>query len=296
LIRHLFFALVLVNLAFAAWTAWYAEPAPTAASPRETGLPIRLVGEGLPEGNGAGRVVASRRSGSTAESFEPERSGSELEGSGQESELAGSDPGRTDRGRTDRSGAEPAGTPLAGALSSAARSQAEPSATVPSGNATDTGESSAGERCVSIGPFEAVADAEAAAVTLQAAGFAPAQRSAEGELWVGFWVHLEAIPSREEANTMLAQLRDNGVPDAYLIPGEEDGDIISLGVFNTMIRAGRLDEQVRRIGLVPTILERSRPGTVHWLDISVAGGRDVDLAALGIGQARVGQRPCSAAG
>src|SRR5690606_7702768 len=138
--------------------------------------------------------------------------------------------------------------------------------------------------------------AEAASAALESAGFASASRSGDGEIWVGFWVHIDAIPTRDEANAMLARLRDNGLPDAYLIPGEEDGDIISLGVFNDMTRAGRLERQVRDIGLVPLIVERSRPGLVHWLDVSVPAGRELDLAALGIGDARIEQVPCPSAG
>src|SRR5690606_33560948 len=65
LMRNLFFGLVLVNLAFAAWTAWYAEPAPAGSTPRETGLPIRLVGEAAPDSDEAEAApLAPARAGS----------------------------------------------------------------------------------------------------------------------------------------------------------------------------------------------------------------------------------------
>jgi len=262
--RNLCLALVLANLAFAAWTAWHAEPPPPATSARATGLPIRLVGEA--EGGDDGAPAAT---GSTAAV-----------------EDAGGAAERDDAADTDGSALVVVPSVDGDAAFAAADAGGSPSV------------AAAADRCVSVGPFAEAARAEAAAAALESAGYAPAQRTAEGEIWVGFWVHIAAIPSRAEANDMLARLRDNGLPDAYLIPGEEDGDIISLGVFNDMTRAGRLEEQVRRIGLVPVTVERSRQGVVQWLDVSVPAeaGRTLDLGALGIRQERIEQRPCPASG
>jgi len=254
--RNLFFALVLANLAFAAWTMWYAAPSPASSTPRETGMTIRLVGEadaGSAEGAAPPSAIAAAdprvADVSERDTTEPDASAAD---------ARGADPGGTDARYVD--------TP----------------------NASD--------RCVTIGPFPTEAGAEAAAAALDAAGFAPSSRSTEGEIWVGFWVHIAAIPTRAAANEMLAQLRENGLPDAYLIPGEEDGDIISLGVFNDMTRAGRLEQQVRRIGLEPVIAERSRPGIVRWLDVTVPAGRELDLGALGIRLDRIQQLRCPSGG
>lgn len=271
--RNLFLALVLVNLAYAAWTAWFAEPAPPASTPSATGLPIRLVGEVAALPSGPDAVPLAR-----AET--PSRSGRETR----------DEPETTARAASPSGMAEPA---------EASESTPQPLTVIapPELSSPDLPElSSSGERCISIGPFADETVAGTASAALSFAGYAPAQRSADGEIWVGFWVHIAAIPSREEANTMLALLRENGLPDAYLIPGEEDGDIISLGVFNNMARAGRLDAQVREIGLVPVIAERSRPAVVQWLDVAVPAGRALDLDALGIRRDRLEQRPCDEAG
>lgn len=267
--RNLFFGLVLVNLAFAAWTAWYAEPPPAGSTPREAGLPIRLVGEAAPDsGEADAAPVALVADGAAAAA-----SGI---ASGGPSGLAGALlPGDADAGEPDADAVivvEPEASPAPAVAGTAA------------------------DRCISVGPFPAAERADAASAALDSAGFAHALRSGDGEIWVGFWVHIDAIPTRDEASAMLARLRENGLEDAYLIPGEEDGDIISLGVFNDMTRAGRLEEQVRDIGLVPLIVERTRTGLVHWLDVTVPGGRDLDLAALGIRQARIEQVPCPDAG
>jgi len=300
--RNLFFGLVLVNLAFAAWTAWYAEPPPAGSTPREAGLPIRLVGEAAPDsGEADAAPVALVADGAAAAA-----SGI---ASGGLSGLAGALlPGDADAGEPDADAVivvEPEASPAPAVAAAAANvgsatavpeSDAGASLAAADPPAPAGGAGTAADRCISVGPFPAAERADAASAALDSAGFAHALRSGDGEIWVGFWVHIDAIPTRDEASAMLARLRENGLEDAYLIPGEEDGDIISLGVFNDMTRAGRLEEQVRDIGLVPLIVERTRTGLVHWLDVTVPGGRDLDLAALGIRQARIEQVPCPDAG
>ncbi len=232
--RNLFFALVLANLGFGAWSAWYAAEPTTAAQP-PAGAPIRLVSEVEPEraeADDPGAADGLEASAGPAEADEPER----------------------------------------------------PDAAV------------AASRCVSVGPFPDLADAAAASSRLRAAGFEPSQRVADGEIWVGYWVHLEGIPTRDEAGRILETLRGNGIGEAYLIPGEEDGHIISLGVFNDIGRAGRLREQVRRLDLEPAIVDRSRRGTVHWIDVELPPERDLAIEILQVPNriTRLEQRPCEA--
>jgi hypothetical protein len=261
--RNLFLALVLLNLAYAAWTAWFAEPARPASTPSATGLPILLVSEAGTAEDAHPAVPAVRAQTPSIAAAETTDGASDAEPTARGALLAAAAP-------------EPQIAVAPPALPARALAAA----------------SSSGERCISIGPFADGTASEAASAALSTAGYAPVERSADGEIWVGFWVHIAAIPSRAEANAMLGLLRENGLPDAYLIPGEEDGDIISLGVFNNMTRAGRLDTQVREIGLVPTIVERSRQAVVRWLDVAVPAGRELDLEALGIRQNRLEQRAC----
>jgi hypothetical protein len=225
--RNVFFALVLANLGFAAWAAWYAA-APTESAVRaESRVPIRLVSE----------VAADEK---------PE-----------------SLPARDD---------------LSGLVGTSHTQLASPDA----------------DRCISVGPFAELDDAAAATSRLRALGHATSQRAADGDIWVGYWVHVDAIPTRAEANRALTDLRENGLAEAYLIPGEEDGDIISLGVFSDIARAGRLRERVRGLGLDALVVDRSRRGTVYWIDVDLRGGDELDFEALGApGRiTRLEQRPC----
>lgn len=155
----------------------------------------------------------------------------------------------------------------------------------------------ADERCVSIGPFEELAQASASQAILRNAGFSPNQRVVDGEIWVGYWVHLADIASREVANDMLAELRANDISDSYIVPGAEESQIISLGVFSEINRAASLRERVRSLGYEPTVADRSRGATLYWIDIE-ATDAPVDLDAL---QApgrinRLEQRSCTSFG
>ncbi|HEX7082040.1 MAG TPA: hypothetical protein VF329_13600 [Gammaproteobacteria bacterium] len=283
--RNLFFALVLANLAFAAWHAWFAPSDPVLQRDRGAGR-IRLVSEveaggagstsdagapaaasegGTPAieaGGGSGAIASDV--GASAGSGAPGDANIPSDPNGPSGPQAGTTPGAETA-----SGENAAAVPAAG-------EGAPPAAPAPSGDPAD----SAAARCVGIGPFVDSGEADAAAEILRAAGYTPAERAAEGPVPAGYWVHLAGIPTRDEANEMLERLHEGGVPEAYLIPGEEDGDIISLGVFTDTARAGRLREQVRRIGFEPLIADRTETGTVYWIDVDLEPGEDLDLEAL----------------
>lgn len=136
------------------------------------------------------------------------------------------------------------------------------------------------ERCISVGPFQELSQAATAAGNLRTAGYEPSQRVAEGDIWVGYWVYLPAVPSREEADEVLAALRANGVSDSYIVPGGESERVISLGVFSDISRAGNRREDVRRLGYEPTVVDRNRRGTVYWVDIVLDAEQTLDMDAL----------------
>jgi hypothetical protein len=139
----------------------------------------------------------------------------------------------------------------------------------------------AAERCVSVGPFRELSQAATAAASLRAAGHEPTQRVAEGDIWVGYWVYLERIPTEGEANAILANLRAHGVTDSYVIPdGGGDNHVVSLGVFTEISRAGRRREEVRAHGYEPTVTDRTRRGTVYWVDVRLGAGETLDFESM----------------
>jgi hypothetical protein len=161
-----------------------------------------------------------------------------------------------------------------------AAARAPPSAEAPVLETYAAMDDLAAERCISIGPFRELSQAATAAANLRTAGYDPSQRVGEGDIWVGYWVHLAGIATKERADEILANLRENGVSDSYIIPGGEAEQIISLGVFSEISRAGRRREHVRGLGYEPTVVDRNRRGTVYWVDVTLAADQTLDLEPL----------------
>jgi hypothetical protein len=234
--RNVVLALVLLNLAFAAWSAWYAPLSRTGRSADE-GLPaLTLVSEVPGDLRSSGVVV------------EPAEGGGDRAGAGAPR-------------------AAPAIVPAATAPLDATAAPA----------AASTG---AGGRCTSVGPFRELSQAATAAATLRAAGLQPLQRVAEGEIWIGYWVYIEAIPTEQEANAVLARVRDAGITDSYVIPNSDSGNLVSLGVFSEISGVSRRREEVRALGLEPAVVDRTRRATVYWIDVTLRPDQTIDFDAL----------------
>jgi cell division septation protein DedD len=265
--RNLFLVLVLANLAFAAWHRWYAPLGPVPHAPDPSSRRLTLVSE----------VPADLRSAGTIS----------------ESELP------TEPGPGENPAAEPAGSPPPAASSSAdARPASSPVPVTPAAATSSpaAGAEAAG-RCTSIGPFRDLSQAATAASTLRAAGFQPEQRVAEGEIWIGYWVYIQAIPTLADANEILSKVRDSGITDSYVIPNSDSGNLVSLGVFTEISGVSRRRDQVRALGYEPQVVDRTRRATVYWVDVTLRDGQVVDFDALQPpGRImRLEQRPCATA-
>ncbi|MEJ2602158.1 MAG: hypothetical protein P8172_02495 [Gammaproteobacteria bacterium] len=129
-------------------------------------------------------------------------------------------------------------------------------------------------RCASIGPYEERTAAEAARRRVEDLGYAAALRRGVGELFLGHWVQIRDISSREESRRLLGILQANGVEEAYLVP-EDDGDwTISLGLFSNLDRARRLERRGDALGLDVEIVRHTREATLHWVDVTVPAADD----------------------
>ncbi|MDH3441728.1 MAG: SPOR domain-containing protein [Gammaproteobacteria bacterium] len=130
-----------------------------------------------------------------------------------------------------------------------------------------------GRSCVSLGPFKTNMDADVALSEYRADGMRASMRTTEGQVFVGHWVQIRNIPNREEGNAMLDKLREGGLGDAYLVPTEEDGLKISLGLFGEKSRAERVELQAKSMDLPADITPRMRDATVFFVDIGLPPGK-----------------------
>ena len=184
-----------------------------------------------------------------------------------------------------------------------AAESASPAASQSASNVTAkpdaTAVAASGANCLSVGPFRDLATAVQGAATLQSAGFSPRQRVEEGELWVGYWVNLQDLPSRAAAETAMAQLKEHGVTDAYIMPSTDSSSVLSLGIFSDHGRAQRRADEIRGYGFDPQITDRKRTGAAYWLDVDLTADKhSIDPAILQTEPGKVVRleiQPCPAA-
>ena len=112
-------------------------------------------------------------------------------------------------------------------------------------------------------------------------------RATEGQLFVGHWVQIRHIPDREAGNRILAKLRDGGLGDAYLVPTEEEGLKISLGLFGEKSRAEKIELQAKSMDLAADITPRMRDATVFFVDIGLPPGKGAGVMIDKYGEDRV---------
>jgi len=147
-------------------------------------------------------------------------------------------------------------------------------------------------QCFSLGPFRDLPEAASIGASLKRLGLAPKQRVGEGDIWIGYWVHIDDLASRQEAEKTLRGLREGGVTDSYIVT-DDGGHGISLGVFSEIKRAGTRREQVKKLGFDPVVTDRSRRGTVYWVDVKLNDAEQLDLASLQQGRiVRLEEREC----
>ena len=138
--------------------------------------------------------------------------------------------------------------------------------------------------CISIGPFPnrvVVADMTR---ELDRAGYNGMQRIAQGDVWLGYWVYIDAIPTQAEAAAIVDNLAANRISEAYVIADADNGNLVSLGVFSVLARAEQRLNEATDLGYSPVIVDRSQPGDVYWLDVTADDGEaftaDTLLAAI----------------
>lgn len=175
----------------------------------------------------------------------------------------------------------------------------QPAAAPPSekSNATDTAAASTPSKCVSIGPYQDLAAASQASASLQGAGFAARQRIERGEVWVGYWVSVAGLPNQAQAEQAMAKLRAGGLTDVYILPGNGQSRVLSLGIFSEVARAERRVDEARKLGVEPQVSDRKREGSVYWIDVDLQEpGQSIDPSLLQSAGTivRLEQRPCPA--
>jgi hypothetical protein len=125
-----------------------------------------------------------------------------------------------------------------------------------------------GGNCVTVGPFATNELAARARQTLNDSGYPSIPREEESRIFEGYWVYLESPPTESGERRLLDRLKKGGIADAAAV-GELGSRRVSLGVFSDETRAATQSERVAKLGLLPQIEAREKPGTAIWLDLTL---------------------------
>ena len=144
-----------------------------------------------------------------------------------------------------------------------------------------------GRICVTIGPFPGKDDAAAAQMRYASEGMRTALRQESGPIFVGHWVQVRDIATREAGNAAVRQLHDGGIPEAYLVTTDDEGLKISLGLFGDLEGARRLEQRAQSLGLPADISRRMGNGVFYVVDVALPPGRGVGAMVERYGEEQV---------
>ena len=178
------------------------------------------------------------------------------------------------------------GPALAVTADRSAAAVASVGAVLGSGKPSDL-EAVVGRSCVTIGPFREREDADVAQTLYSGKGMRAQLRSAVGQIFVGHWVQIRNIESRDSGNATLAKLQDGGLGDAYLWDSDDEGLKISLGLFGDINGAEKIELQARSLGFDAEIVPRMNDGTVYFVDIALPPGRGASVIIEQYGEDKV---------
>lgn len=134
-------------------------------------------------------------------------------------------------------------------------------------------------KCTRLGPIADGQVADSLRARLSASDIQSAMTTQEGQLWVGHWVQIESVATREEAERGVARLTAGGLPDAYVLQTSPPFSI-SLGVFRDRARADSIAASARGLGFRPQVTDRFRAGTEYWLTFVLPAGKTLPLDEL----------------
>ena len=257
--RHLFLMLVLVNLGYAAWNAWFA-PSARGGRPADEGLPsLTLVNE----------VPADLRSGSDEQ---PEATAQDAPAQA----AAGAAPEAAANGGPDAAPGEEVA-----AVVPPAEGDARCTSVGPFRDLSQAAAAAATLRGEGYQPTQRVVEGEVWSGYWVYIGSIPTEQEAN-----------ETLAKVREG------VRDARIPDAYVIRNAASGNLVSLGVFSEISGVSRLREEVRALGFEPQVVDRTNRATVYWIDIALAPGQTLDFETLQPpGRIiRLEQRACEAVG
>lgn len=148
-------------------------------------------------------------------------------------------------------------------------------------------ESYNGRACATIGPFREPDAADAVADEFSDNSMRARVRTTDIQVFVGHWVQIRDVADDAAAEEMLGKLSRGGLKDAYLVRTEDEGLKISLGLFEELDRAEKVELEARSLDLPANIAPRMVDRTVHFVDIELPPGQGASAIVAEYGEEQV---------
>ncbi len=120
--------------------------------------------------------------------------------------------------------------------------------------------------CYTFGPFNSEKTARYIASKINDYGLATEIKEQQTMQTLNFFVYLQSLPSREEAEKIIKDMRQNEIKNYRLIESGPYKNAIALGTFDDLDRARRHAEYVRYLGYDAKYTARKKPKEVYWIN------------------------------
>ncbi|WP_416203773.1 SPOR domain-containing protein [Xanthomonas euvesicatoria] len=293
-VRALIVVLIVLNAGVALWWALQPPPAPPPAPLQPTGV-ARL--ELLPTVTGAGGpglpAAARTGSGSAAESASTAPATSPSTASGPASVPTPTTPAVAGPAAPTSAAPPPATTAAtqaprgAAETSAAANAAAKPAKGVAAAAAQPLPAPSppAAERCASLGPFAARADAEAALARVRGQASRASVREDKDAGISTFRVMLPNVGDRAAAQALVKRIAAAGMGDYYVIAQGED-NTVALGQYQSRERAERRQASLVGAGFPAQLVPSGNGQSRWWIDVRTSAATNALQGAAGAARQR----------
>ena len=120
--------------------------------------------------------------------------------------------------------------------------------------------------CYTLGPFGSSRTSQLIAKNIRSFGLGITIRKQKTMQTLNFLVYLQAFPSREKAEKVIAEIRKHEIKNYKIIESGPYKNAISLGFFDDLDKARRHSEYVRFLGYDAKYTARKRKKEVYWID------------------------------
>ncbi|PPU01747.1 SPOR domain-containing protein [Xanthomonas arboricola] len=271
-VRALIVVLIVLNAGVALWWALQPAPAAVAAPPQPAGVARLEVLPGTAPASPAGPGEASEAgmdpaaavtAPSDAPTPTPTSTSTSTEAEAETAAAAVSSPAAAVAGKvvaTSQTSAQvPPPTKVAPAPAEVAAAAIKPSPAVPAPAA-------APERCASLGPYAARADADAALARLRGQATRTRVREDKDAGVSTFRVMLPNVGDRAAAQALVKRIAAAGMSDYYVIAQGEDNSI-ALGQYQSRERAERRQASLVGAGFPAQLLPSGTGQSRWWIDV-----------------------------